>query len=108
MQNTEAELLSCQLIDSSGIGTERGAARLPWAGGEVSSMEKVGQCIFHFSFWYTFILHCAVYFHHPPPPFFKWIQHTTIIHLNNFRLLLSHLKLFLLSFYSVFLWHNFL
>lgn len=48
MQNTEAEFLSCHVIGSPGFGTERGAAQLPWAGGEVISIEKAELCIFHF------------------------------------------------------------
>lgn len=48
MQNTEAEFLSCQVIGSPGFGTERGAAQLLWAGGEVISIGKDEVCIFHF------------------------------------------------------------
>lgn len=48
MQNTEAELLSCQVIGSPGVGTEKGAAQLPWSRGEVSSIEKAELGIFHF------------------------------------------------------------
>lgn len=47
MQNTEAEFLSCQVIGSPGFGTERGVAQLPWAGGEVISIEKAELRIFH-------------------------------------------------------------
>lgn len=61
MQNTEAESLSSQVTGSPGFGTERGAAQLTWAGGEVISTEKAELCIFHVrtcSFcteWFIFI-----------------------------------------------------
>lgn len=91
----EAESLNCQVIGSLGFGTERGAAQLPWAGGEVISIQKLS-----FAFFILGHVHFALNgLFSPPTPFLKLIQHTTVTHMIHFVLLWSYLLLYLLSFY---------
>lgn len=69
MLNIEAGLLCSQLLGSFDIGTERGAAQLSWTGGEVSSTEKIKQCIFILACLYFIVLFSS-------PPFFFFFMDT--------------------------------